>query len=62
MYWRMALTSGGVSPGLACSSRAAAPATTGAAIEVPLSIICVSPYFWVMPSGATSASPKLRAR
>jgi hypothetical protein len=35
----MAFTSGGVSPGLACSSTAAAPATAGAATEVPLSCI-----------------------
>ena len=50
---RMLLMSGGVSPGLACSSSAAAPATAGAAIDVPLSSICVC--FWTagMPSGDT---------
>jgi len=34
VYCRIALTSGGVRPGL-CSSSAAAPATVGAAIDVP---------------------------
>jgi hypothetical protein len=43
VYCRIALMSGGVSPGLACSMSAAVPATAGAAIDVPLSIICVSP-------------------
>jgi hypothetical protein len=38
----MALTSGGVRPGLACSISATVPATAGAAIEVPLIIISVS--------------------
>ena len=53
VYCRIALTSGGVSPGLACSSTAAAPATAGAAMEVPLSVIsvcpgaCVAPLTWV---------------
>ena len=43
VYCRMALTSGGVSPGLACSISATAPLTTGADTEVPLSIISVWP-------------------
>ena len=51
---RMALTSGGVSPGLACSSRATAPDTAGAAMDVPLSNICVSLRLAVMPNGVTS--------
>ena len=34
-YCSMALISGGVRPGLACSINATVPATTGAAIEVP---------------------------
>ena len=33
---------------------ATVPATAGAAIDVPLSSICVSPYIGGMPSGATS--------
>ena len=41
LYCRMALINGGVSPGLACSISATAPLTTGAATEVPLSIINV---------------------
>ena len=41
LYCRMALTSGGVSPGLACSIRATAPLTTGADTEVPLKNIRV---------------------
>ena len=53
-YCKMALTSGGVSPGLACSINATVPATAGAAIEVPLSIIWVSLKTLVMPSGVTS--------
>ena len=40
-YCSMALMSGGVRPGLACSISATVPATAGAAIEVPLSIIRV---------------------
>src|SRR4030095_12631075 len=36
VYWRIALMSGGVRPGLACSISATVPVTTGAAIEVPL--------------------------
>ena len=51
---RMPLTSGGVRPGLACSITAAAPATAGAAIEVPLRIICVSLRFAGTASGVTS--------
>ena len=42
-YCSMALISGGVRPGLACSISATVPATAGAATEVPLSIICVLP-------------------
>ena len=34
----MALISGGVRPGLACSISATVPATAGAAIEVPLKL------------------------
>ena len=41
VYCRIAFTSGGVRPGLACNSKAAAPATTGAATDVPLSCIRV---------------------
>ena len=54
VYCRIALMSGGVRPGFACSINAAAPATAGAAIDVPLSCICVSPQVAVMPSGVTS--------
>ena len=43
LYCRMALISGGVSPGLACSISATAPDTTGAAIDVPDSDISRSP-------------------
>src|SRR5258707_5304949 len=39
VYIRIALTMFGVRFGLACSSRAAAPATAGEAIEVPLKYI-----------------------
>ncbi len=56
VYWRMALTSGGVRPGFACSMTAAAPATTGAAIDVPLRSMCVSRYGCGMFSGVTSAA------
>ena len=42
VYCRMALTIGGVRPGLVCSSTAAAPATTGAATDVPERYIWVS--------------------
>ena len=42
LYCSSALISGGVSPGLACSINATVPATAGAAIDVPLMIICVS--------------------
>ena len=55
VYCRMALISGGVSPGLACSISATVPAKAGAATEVPLSIICVSVSLGVTPSGSTSA-------
>ena len=41
VYCRIAFTSGGVRPGLACSINAAAPATVGAAIDVPLIHMCV---------------------
>ena len=54
VYCRIALTSDGVSPGFACSSSAAVPATAGAAIEVPLSIIWVSVSFGVISRGSTS--------
>ena len=54
VYCRMALTSGGVSPGLACNIRATVPATTGAEIEVPLIIIWVSRKVSVMPVAVTS--------
>ena len=43
LYCRMALTRGGVSPGLACSISATAPDTTGADTEVPLRNISVCP-------------------
>ena len=43
VYCRIALISGGVRPGLACSSSATVPATAGAATEVPERYICVSP-------------------
>src|SRR5215210_3219867 len=39
VYSRIALTMFGVRPGLRCKRRAAAPATAGAAIEVPLMYI-----------------------
>ena len=54
VYCRIALTSGGVRPGLACSISATAPATTGAEIEVPLTIISVSRKDCVMPVTVTS--------
>ncbi len=64
VYWRIALTSGGVRPGLASSIRATAPATTGAATEVPLRDIssrvlaCVAPCAWASTGrpGLSSAS------
>src|SRR5689334_17037037 len=40
LYCSIALISGGVRPGLACSISAAAPATAGAAIDVPLIHMC----------------------
>ena len=44
VYIRIALTMFGVRPGFACSNRAAAPATIGVAIDVPLSsIMSLSP-------------------
>ena len=43
VYCKRALIMGGVRPGLACSSSAAVPATTGAATDVPDRYICVSP-------------------
>ena len=46
LYCRMALISGGVSPGLACSISATAPLTTGADTEVPLRNISVWPNTW----------------
>src|SRR6185312_8725714 len=36
VYWRIALTSGGVRPGFACSMSATVPETTGVANDVPL--------------------------
>src|SRR6185503_3337866 len=54
LYWRIAFTSGGVSPGLACSISAAAPATVGAAIDVPLIHMCVCCSGCGTLSGATS--------
>src|SRR5918911_5028362 len=41
VYMRIALIRLGVNFGLACKSKAAAPATTGVAIEVPLKYICL---------------------
>ena len=41
LYCKMALISGGVSPGLACNISATVPATAGAAIEVPLMVMSV---------------------
>ena len=55
VYCRMALTRGGVRPGLACSSRATAPAVTGAATEVPLSCISVRRGAWLAPGTWLSA-------
>jgi len=43
VYCRMALISGGVRPGFACSINATVPLTAGAAIDVPLRFISVSP-------------------
>ena len=43
VYCRIALTSGGVRPGFCCSISATVPDTAGAAIDVPLRSICVSP-------------------
>src|SRR5262245_544700 len=54
VYCSMALTSGGVSPGLACSISAAAPATAGAAIDVPLIHMCVCCSGCGTLSGCTS--------
>ena len=56
VYCRIALISGGVRPGLACSISATVPATTGAEIEVPLSSISVSRKVCVRPSGATRSA------
>ena len=50
LYCRMAFTSGGVSPGLACSIKATAPATAGAATEVPLSSIKALCGLWLAPA------------
>ena len=55
LYCKMALISGGVRPGLACSISATVPATAGAATEVPLSSICVSARLAVTAKGSTSA-------
>ena len=46
--------SGGVSPGLACSISATAPATTGAATEVPDSIMTDSPPWLLLPGTCVS--------
>ena len=54
LYCRIALISGGVSPGLACSIKATAPDTTGAATEVPDSIITDSPPLLLLPTPCAS--------
>ena len=43
------MISGGVSPGLACSISATAPATAGAEIDVPLRFISATLPFWLVP-------------
>ena len=67
VYCRMALTSGGVRPRLACSSNAAAPATAGAAIEVPLITItgtrCSTAPSWpARPDRCSSSRPGSSSR
>ena len=62
VYCRMALISGGVRPGLACSSRAAVPATAGAATEVPLSSISSWSRVWAAPASAISAGYSVASR
>ena len=59
---RMALITGGVRPELACSISAAAPATAGAAIDVPLSNIWVWLKLALTPSGVTSIDAKVPPR
>ena len=54
LYCRMALMSGGVRPGLACNISATAPDTTGAATEVPDSIITDSPPLVLLPTPCAS--------
>src|SRR5262249_55287987 len=54
VYWRIAFTSGGVRPGFACNMSAAAPATTGAATDVPLNSISVWFGAWVAPGTIAS--------
>ena len=61
VYCRMALTIGGVRPGLASSRAAAAPATTGAATDVPDSDISSWPAACSAPGTAASAGTR-RAR
>ena len=56
-YWRIALISGGVSPGLTCNISATVPATAGAAMEVPLIIICVSVEDRLDPERRDEAAP-----
>ena len=55
LYCKMALMSGGVSPGLACSSKATAPATAGAETEVPDNIITDSPPWPLLPGTCVNA-------
>ena len=54
LYCKMALISGGVSPGLACSSNATAPATTGADTEVPDNTMTDSPPLLLLPATCVS--------
>ena len=61
VYCRMALTMGGVSPGLACSSSATAPLTTGAETEVPLSIISDLFSTWLVTPASSPGLLRARA-
>ena len=56
------MTSGGVSPGLTCSSSAAAPATTGAATDVPLNSISVLFGAWAAPGTFASCGYVVTSR
>src|SRR5687767_1379329 len=59
VYIRMAFTRAGVSVGLTCIIKATAPATTGAAIEVPLKYITLLSAAVELPQAKVGAEAKI---